>query len=149
MSSKPGHCLTQQENMERCTCCSKGKPLKGSMAVISGQLQVQTRDQAQAGTLLLGLAVPTSIARRQPGTRGRHRIPPAKPLGTFSKHVALHHPDAEPLQTVPHVLTPTITRLWPSLLLRNSKCLAVMTPNANYLFSNCLRSKSHQTLETS
>lgn len=34
------HCLTQQENMGRCTCCSKGKPLMGSAAVISGQLQV-------------------------------------------------------------------------------------------------------------
>lgn len=95
--ARPSHCLTQQENMGRCTCCSKGKPLMGSAAVISGQLRVQTGDQAQAGTLLLGLTVPPSIAKRQPEARGRHRTSPAKLLGTFSKPVALHRAEAAPL----------------------------------------------------
>jgi hypothetical protein len=71
-SSEPARVTVS--NKKICTCWSKRKYLTGSVAVVSGQLQVQTEDLAmfslaQAGTLLLDLAIPTSIARRQPEAR--------------------------------------------------------------------------------
>lgn len=45
----------------------------------------------------LGSGVPTSVTRRQPEARDRHRTPTAKPLGAFSKPVVLHLPDAATL----------------------------------------------------